>query len=100
LGAAVGAAAAVSTEFGIEAEFGVGSVDAWVGALRGRVFTVLGEDEACAAVGCEEVSRAKSSRMFRAASQPDKSNSPIATMCLTRLLIVIPAYPNDLSRRP
>jgi hypothetical protein len=33
--------------------------------------------------------------MFRAASQPDKSNSPIATVCLIRLLIVIPAYPKD-----
>jgi hypothetical protein len=28
--------------------------------------------------------------MFRAASQPDKSNKLIATLCLTRLLIVIP----------
>lgn len=91
----------MSTEYGIEVEFGVGSVDAWGVVLRGRVAdTVLGAGEAWAAVGCEEVSRAKSSRMFRAASQPDKSNSPIATMCLTRLLIVIPAYPNDPSRRP
>jgi hypothetical protein len=89
LAAAVGAAAAVSTEFGIEVEFGEGSVDVGAGALRGRaVGTVLAG--ACAAVDCEEVSRAKSSRMFRAASQPDKSNKPIATVCLTRLLIVIP----------
>ena len=67
-----------------------GEVDA-VGAVRGRVV------EATLLAGCifwavdwDEVNREKSSRMFRVASQPDKSNKPIATLCLTRLLIVIP----------
>jgi hypothetical protein len=62
-----------------------------VGAARGRVVeaTLLAGRAFCA-VGWDEVNRAKSSRMFRAASQPDKSNKPIATVCLTRLLIVIP----------
>jgi hypothetical protein len=68
-------------------------VDA-AGPVRGRVVeaTLLAGCAFCA-VGWE-VSRAKSSRMFRAASQPDKSNKPIATVCLTRLLIVIPPYLN------
>ena len=44
---------------------------------------------ACADVGCDEVSRAKSFPMFRATSQPDKSNSPIPTVCLITPLIVI-----------
>jgi hypothetical protein len=42
-------------------------------------------------VGWDEVNREKSSRMFRAASQPDKSNRPTAMLFLTRLLIVIPS---------
>lgn len=61
------------------------------GVARGRVVeaTLLA---GCTfrAVGWAEVNRAKSSRMFRAASQPDKSNKPTPTVCLTRLLIVIP----------
>lgn len=61
---------------------------------RGRAGAVLAWD---AALGWEEVNRVKSSRMFRAASQPDKSNNPMGTVCLTRLLIVIPAYPKHLS---
>jgi hypothetical protein len=66
-----------------------GEVDA-VGVVRGRVVeaTLLAGCAFC--VGWDEVNREKSSRMFRAASQPDKSNKPIATVCLTRLLIVIP----------
>ena len=96
-GATAGAAVAVSPEFGMAVEFGlVDAVDVGAGALRGRVGEVPADD-AFAAVGCDEVKRARSSRMLRAASQPDKSNSPIATECLTRLLIVIPAYPKDLS---
>jgi hypothetical protein len=67
-----------------------GEVDA-VGALRGRVVeaTLLAGCAFCA-VGWDEVSREKSLRMFRAASQPDKSNKLIAVPCRTRLLIVIP----------
>jgi len=42
------------------------------------------------AVGWEEVNREKSSRMFRAASQPERSNKPTKTLFLTRLLFVIP----------
>jgi hypothetical protein len=95
------AAVAVSVEFGVVAAFGVGcSFAAAAGALRGRLADADLADEACAAVGCEEVNRVKSSRMLRAASQPDKSNSPIATVCLIRLLIVIPAYPKDLPKKP
>ena len=74
-------------------------MEAVVGALRGRAAGTGLASAACAAAGCAAVNRAKSLRMFRAASQPDKSNSPIATVCLTRLLIVIPAYPKDLSKR-
>jgi len=43
----------------------------------------------CALVGCDEVSRAKSFPMFRAVSQPDKSNSPTPTECAIQPLIVI-----------
>ena len=43
----------------------------------------------CADVGCDDVSRAKSLPMFRAASQPDKSNSPTLTVCFIRPLLVI-----------
>ena len=67
-----------------------GEVDAG-GVVRGRVVeaTLLACWAFCA-VGWDEVSREKSSRMFRAASHPDKSNKPTPTVCLTRLLIVIP----------
>lgn len=89
----------MSTEFGrIDVEFGGGSVDAGVITLRGRAGGGL-TGAACAAAGWAEVNRAKSLRMFRAASQPDKSNNPITTACLIRLLIVIPAYPKNLSKR-
>ena len=82
----------MSKEFGGVAEVAPDGVAA-VGA-RGRAGAVLPCD---AALGWAEAKRVKSSRMFRAASQPDKSNNPIGTVCLTRLLIVIPAYPKDLS---
>ena len=67
-----------------------GEVDA-VGAVRGRVVeaTFFAGCDRCA-VGWDEVNREKSSRIFRAASQPDKSNKPTPTLCLTRFLIVIP----------
>jgi hypothetical protein len=66
-------------------------VDA-VGVVRGRVVeaTLFAGCGLCAA-GWDEVNREKSSRMFRAASQPDKSNRPTAMLFLTRLLIVIPS---------
>ena len=44
---------------------------------------------ACADGDCGDVSRAKSFPMFRADSQPDKSNSPTLTVCLIATLIVI-----------
>jgi hypothetical protein len=43
----------------------------------------------CTGGDCGDVSRAKSFPMFRAASQPDKSNSPTLTVCLITTLIVI-----------
>lgn len=90
----------MSTEFGrIDVEFGGGSVDAEAVTLRGRAAGAGLTGAACAAAGWAEVNRAKSLRMFRAASQPDKSNNPITTACLIRLLIVIPAYPKNLSKR-
>lgn len=45
-------------------------------------------------VDCDDVSRAKSFPMFRAASQPDKSNSPTTTVGVIRPLIVIPCLSN------
>ena len=67
-----------------------GEVDAG-GVVRGRVVeaTFFAGCDFCV-VGWDEVSREKSSRMFRAASHPDKSNKPTPTVCLIRLLIVIP----------
>jgi hypothetical protein len=64
--------------------------DGW-GVVRGRVAEAT-RFAGCArcAVGWDEVNLAKSSRMFRAASQPDRSNRPTATVCFTKLLIVIP----------
>lgn len=66
-----------------------GEVDAG-GVVRGRVAEATLFAGAFCAVGWDEVSREKSSRMFLAASQPDKSNKPTTTVCLTKLLIVIP----------
>jgi hypothetical protein len=45
----------------------------------------------CACVGGDDISREKSSPIFRVASQPDKSSSPIpaAAVRVIRLLIVI-----------
>ena len=83
-------------ELGVAVAFGAaGSFGVAAGALRGRG-DVLADGAACAAVGCAEVNRARSSRMLRAVSQPDKNNSPITTVCPIRLLIIIPAYPKDL----
>jgi hypothetical protein len=67
-----------------------GEVDA-VGVARGRFVeaTFFAGCDFCA-VGWDEVNREKSSRMFRAASQPDKSNKPTPMLFLTRFLIVIP----------
>ena len=79
-----------SSEVAGEATGASGEVDA-VGAVRGRVVeaTLLAGCDLCAA-GWDEVNREKSSRMFRAASQPDRSNKPTPMLFLTRLLIVIP----------
>ena len=67
-----------------------GEIDA-VGVVRGRFVeaTFLAGCDFCA-VGWDEVNREKSSRMFRAASQPDRSNKPTPMLFLTRFLIVIP----------
>jgi len=43
----------------------------------------------CACVGGDDISREKSSPIFRVASQPDKSSSPIPAVRVIRLLIVI-----------
>ncbi len=60
-----------------------------VDAVRGRVVeaTLLGGCDLCAA-GWDEANREKSSRIFRAASQPDKSNKPTAMLFLTRLIVI------------
>jgi hypothetical protein len=65
-----------------------GDVDA-VDAVRGRVVeaTLLVGCDLCAA-GWDEANREKSSRMLRAASQPDKSNKPTAMLFLTRLIVI------------
>jgi hypothetical protein len=67
-----------------------GEVDA-EDVVRGRVVeaTFFAGCDLCV-VGWDEVSREKSSRMFRAASHPDKSNKLTPTVDLIRLLIVIP----------
>ena len=67
-----------------------GEVDAG-DVMRGRAVeaTFFAGCDLCV-VGWDEVSREKSSRMFRAASHPDKSNKLTPTVCLIRLLIVIP----------
>jgi hypothetical protein len=65
-----------------------GEVDAGVVA-RGREATFLAGCDFCA-IGWDEVNRERSSRMFRAASQPDRSNKPSPMVVLTRFLIVIP----------
>jgi hypothetical protein len=69
---------------GISGEVDAGDV------VRGRVVaTFLAGCDLCVE-GWDEVSREKSSRMFRAASHPDKSNKPTPTVCLIRLLNFIP----------
>jgi hypothetical protein len=67
-----------------------GAVDAG-DVVRGRVVaaTFFAGCDLCV-VGWDKVSREKSSRMFRAASHPDKSNKPTPTVCLIRLLNFIP----------
>jgi hypothetical protein len=97
-GAGAGATGPISKEFGSAAELAAVAPDAGAtaaGAVRGRAAVVFACEDA---VGCAEVNRVMSSRMFRAASQPDNNNSPIAKLRLVRLLIVIPAYPKDLSK--
>jgi hypothetical protein len=71
-----------------------GAVDAG-DVVRGRVVeaTFFAGCDLCVVVW-DEVSREKSSRMFRAASHPDKSNKLTPTVCLIRILIVIPPYLN------
>ena len=67
-----------------------------VGRVRLEVAAVRAGCARCT-VGCEEVSRARSSRMLLAASHPGNSNKPIMTVCLPRLLMIIPAY--QMTRR-
>ena len=45
----------------------------------------------CADVGCDDITREKSSPMFRVAWQPDISSNPTPTVCVIRPLIVIPS---------
>jgi hypothetical protein len=90
--AIVAGAAGWSSEAAGAAAGASGEVDV-AGAARGLVATLFAGCDRCA-VDWDEVNREKSSRMFRAASHPDKSNKPTPTVCLTRLLIVIPVYLN------
>lgn len=60
------------------------------GVVRGRVDAAfLAGCDRCVE-GCDEVNREKSSRMLLAVSHPDKSNKPTPTVCVIRILIVIP----------
>lgn len=78
------------TAAGAAAAAASGEVDAG-GVARGRlVDAAFLAGCAFCAVGCDEVNLAKSSRMLRAASQPDRSNKPSPTLFLTRPVIVIP----------
>jgi hypothetical protein len=56
---------------------------------RGRAAGCAALFFGCTDGDCGDVRRAKSLPMFRAASQPDKSNSPTLTVCLITTLIVI-----------
>jgi hypothetical protein len=49
---------------------------------------------------CDEVNLNKSSRMFRDASQPVRSNKPTPTVCVIRLLIVIPPITPEFKLHP
>jgi len=77
-GAEAAAAVEASGEIGVAEAGASGRATACAGGL----FRV------CADVGCDEVSRAKSLPMFRAASQPDKSNNATPTVCVIRPLII------------
>ncbi|GEP59839.1 hypothetical protein RSO01_70050 [Reyranella soli] len=73
----------------VAATAAVSAVDAGgVEVSRGEV-TLFADWDFCAD-GWYEVNFSQSSRMFRDASQPVRSNSPTPTVCVTRLLIVIP----------
>jgi len=54
----------------------------------------------CACVGGDDISREKSSPIFRVASQPDKSSSPIPRVRVIRSLIVILSTQRRGSRKP
>jgi hypothetical protein len=73
----------------------VAAVEAIVAAeavLRERVAGVTAAlFRICADVGCDDITREKSSPMFRAAWQPDISSNPTPTVCVIRPLIVIPS---------
>ena len=86
----------ISSEVAGEAIAAASVVDA-AGVARGRVEGKLFADGDFCAVGWEEVNLNKSSRMFRDASQPGRSNKPTPTVCVTRLLIIIP--PSTLEAR-
>jgi len=64
------------------------------GAAAGAAFRV------CACVGGDDISREKSSPIFRVASQPDKSSSPIPTVRVIRRLIVILSTQRRALRKP
>lgn len=85
-----GRAGGSSETTGVAATGASGELDAG-DVVRGRVVeaTFFAGCDLCV-VGWDEVSREKSSRMFRAASHPDKSSKPTPTVCLIRLLNIIP----------
>jgi hypothetical protein len=78
-----------SSEVAVAATAAESMVDAG-GVVRGRVEATLFADRDFCGVGWDEVNLNKSSRMFRDVSQPVRSNKPTPTVCVIRLLIVIP----------
>ncbi len=72
------------------------ALDATWDATCGGVELVLRTWEVA---GWDDVSRTKSSRALRATSHPDKSSSPIPTVCFVRLPILI-LFPQVRCERP
>jgi hypothetical protein len=68
--------------------------------LRGAAAGAAVLFRVCACVGGDDISREKSSPIFRVASQPDKSSSPIPTVRVIRRLIVILSTQRHASRKP
>jgi hypothetical protein len=87
------------SEVAVAATAAASVVDA-EGIVRGRVEVRLFADGDFCAVEWDEVNLNKSSRMFRDASQPVRSNKPTPTVCVIRILIVIPPTTPEFKRHP